>query len=1040
MRKTFAYSFCGLFITSAAVATTLYMDIGANSQCGGFCLENPGNGACCPSGSVMTSLDVSSDSVNNTVEGLYLDGVKLFDFDGTARALSTEEIATIRASHGSDAQSGTSVQLTKKEYDNGTQYVVFDENGEFAEYDAPQKGGVFCDHVKIMLYNGYNTDNPVKVYYKKGAGYYADPARTTQFNWSNAKITRNGYTLRGYFTSTWSSSTTGMGSYINNLSPYRTIGWAYIPWTNTVTAPVTSSDTIRLQGTNKVYSVKSCPNDGSTESSYPIVKLYAGWAQNCDDTTHCELKITGQSEYSSTPTRTVETNQKVSVTGKWLPGAVEYNQKGSCGTGYSLVGETTTPAKVYSQVSSQSLNFTVGTYALTCASDTPTKIKITYHNSANTTTIRTCNIDGTSTTQIPSNISGESIDAFAYTSGGTAVFTAGQNVDCKIGSGGFTSSGTSDDYYLVNLYPAAEAPTQPTMTQIQIKYTVTLDDGTDGGMGLGTTGTVCTNTATCNVGASVALKQSLSCSGETVSISKWARSNGTEISGFSAQCTEAALGPVTYNNGTYSVTLTGTLGGGTNSFICPQNIYTPSASQHITVSGPSQSNPPCTYTVSCANGYENLTGGSATVTCSDQQSCAALSFTGYACTATQTFTCPDAPSNWDTYGSVTRTVGTNSCTYTLNCNTDFNLYNRDDKISKPKTITCNDDNCTDTWLSNQLSNYSCKLNCPTVAEVNNELAGMDNLTVTGMTPWPDNNYAKCKYDIGCLNDYILNPQYSHTWSCGGDVACQIYNVVSGITSKFQCTAPTPTFTCPDPNDLQKPNVMTISAPTLDSSTQTCTYTLGCTSGYAIPMDSPYGSPQTISCTGDQCSTGQHLESLIDERQNHPLARCGKVWSTEACSATYAEGSNAAGTITTGWNSSDYNGTLCILNGTCDKLHCNPGTLGDKYCDGSMRLCGAGGGSESVTENCLQLVQNYANVSCSNDCPSLAKVNEFVLGNIEYAYAFTDTNHLGNQCAYLLECESGYTPSISYATCSKTNGCKLGSSDWVFPTCVYDYGY
>lgn len=559
MRKTFAYSFCGLFITSAAVATTLYMDIGANSQCGGFCFENPGNGACCPSGSVMTSLDVSSDSVNNTVEGLYLSGVKLFEYDGTARALSTDEISTIRSSYASAAQNGTAVQLTKKEYNNETQYIVFDDNGEFAQYNAPQKGSMFCDHVKIMLYNGYNSNNPIKVYYKYGAGYYADPARTTQFDWGTAKITRDGYTMRGYFTSTWSSSTTESGSYINNLNPYRTIGWAYIPWTNSVTAPVTSSDTIRLQGTNKVYSVNSCPDDGTSESNYPTVKLYAGWARNCDDSAHCELKITGQSEYNTNPTRTVETDQKVSVTGKWLPGAVEYNQKGSCGTGYSLVGETTTPAKVYSQVSNQSLNFTVGTYALTCASDLPTKIKITYHNSADTTAIRTCNIDGTSTTQIPTNVSGETIAAFAYTSGGTAVFTAGDSVDCKIGSGEFTQYTTSGDYYLVNLYPAASTPTPPTMTQIQIKYSVILDNGTDGGLGLGTSGTVCTQTDTCTVGQNVMIANSINCSGTNVPVSMWTVSGaGTNLVPTSANCTSDMLHP-TYNEGVYTSTLVGTI-------------------------------------------------------------------------------------------------------------------------------------------------------------------------------------------------------------------------------------------------------------------------------------------------------------------------------------------------------------------------------------------------------------------------------------------------------------------------------------------------
>ena len=44
MKKVLFYSFCGCFMTSAAVAMSLFMDVGTESQCGGFCLVNPGNG------------------------------------------------------------------------------------------------------------------------------------------------------------------------------------------------------------------------------------------------------------------------------------------------------------------------------------------------------------------------------------------------------------------------------------------------------------------------------------------------------------------------------------------------------------------------------------------------------------------------------------------------------------------------------------------------------------------------------------------------------------------------------------------------------------------------------------------------------------------------------------------------------------------------------------------------------------------------------------------------------------------------------------
>ncbi len=1059
MKKTFIYSFCGLFITSVAVARTLYMDVGSNTQCGGFCLVNPGDGACCPSASLVTKLNAqSSDSSTKTVEGFYLGGVKLADYDGALRTLSADEIATIRASAGTELSTGTAAQLTKQEYNkNTTQYVVFGENGEFTEYDNPQKSGTFCDHAKIILYKNDGTNASQTVYYKYGVGYFTDPARTSQFNPTSAKITRNGYTLRGWFTSTWDSSTTDKSSYIANYTPYRTIGHAFIPWANTVTAPVSSSDTLNWPGNNKAFSVTSCPDDKGTASSYPIVRLYAGWAKNCENDEYCELYISGQTPVTTLHngyvrntaggTRSWKLNDKSTIYGDWLPGGVDYAWKnqGVCpsGTQYTAESTTTISLSYPYPTTTNPVTQTLNTNKLGCESTTPTqptKIKLTYHGSA-ATSFDYCDIGGSNTITIKNAISSQQIEAVAYTQGGTPVFSAGQTVPCSVGNGGFATYTTDGEYYVVNLYPVA-APTTPETDTLQIKYTVMVptNSPTTGGL---TLSTMCTETQSCTKGQNVTLKSALTCSGETVTISKWTRANGTDINGFSTQCTEAALGTATYSNGVYTSTLTGTI-------------------------------------------------------------------------ATSTFTCPTVPS-WSQYGTVTRTPGTNSCTYTLNCNEHFELFTGNTQILlNSQTITCNGNDCTDAWLSGVLLNYSCRINLPTQDEVNNELSELDDhLRVIGVGKWPDGDYDKYLYNSACTDNYTLNPpsgnstiiagyrtasqvansirtnydcvapaptftcplksdfagmlpnhmliseptslsgnKCKYTLSCQGsdyslnpsspntvtctESQCTEAGVLALIENTYTCQA-NPTFTCPDPHDLQKPNNMTISRPTLDSSTQTCTYDLGCVSGYAIPIAPPYGSSsQTISCTGDQCRDGQYLQSLIDDRQNHPLARCGKVWSTEACSATYAEGANAAGTIRTYWNPSDYNGTMCVLTGQCDELHCEPGSLGDKYCNGTIRLCGAGGGSESTTEDCLELVQNYKSVSCSNDCPSLDKMNSKLDPNIEHFSRFSYRYQTATECQYEVECESGYI-SNGQAVCDRTQGCKLNGAGWSFPTCSYDYG-
>lgn len=85
--------------------------------------------------------------------------------------------------------------------------------------------------------------------------------------------------------------------------------------------------------------------------------------------------------------------------------------------------------------------------------------------------------------------------------------------------------------------------------KITIKYTFNMSDGESG------IGQLCTETATCTKGASVPLKSALTCSGESVAISKWTNGSINLTAGASVTCSESALGTAT--NGT--VTLTGTI-------------------------------------------------------------------------------------------------------------------------------------------------------------------------------------------------------------------------------------------------------------------------------------------------------------------------------------------------------------------------------------------------------------------------------------------------------------------------------------------------
>lgn len=538
--------------------------------------------------------------------------------------------------------------------------------------------------------------------------------------------------------------------------------------------------------------------------------------------------------------------------------------------------------------------------------------------------------------------------------------------------------------------------------------------------------------------------------------------------------------------------------------ICPDASDLQSgAPANITVTAGTHTTSQCKYTLSCPTHY-TLTGpnSNGAITCTGSD-CASV-INNYSCTAQSTFTCPEAPAFWVMGGTVTRSVGTNSCSYTLNCSDDFSLYSGDSQISKPKTITCNGDNCTDTWLSNQLSNYSCWYNCPpvsqigtwdangtigepvhisadhyicnyemtcndnfdlyrrysdgyldllgwhstytcnnfdcvsglsqlsseyncfvhcpTVAEVNTALAGMDNLTVTGMTQWPDNYYLLCSYYVACLNGYTLN--LPSGYGCEGG-ACRIDELVSNITSTFQCTAPTPQVTCPDVNDLTMPDGLQVTYSGTSSSGR-CMYTLSCTDGYADPNGL---GDRSIACGNDNVCSLNTLQNMIDSITSF---QCKKQMTQGQCSAQFTEGPSNAGTIT--GRLSEHN-TKCTFTANCDLLQCDPGDLtnGNAYCQGTTSC-------DNPTD-CVELVNKYASVSCTNnECPSISRLNSVIKPNINNVSTFrldASNPHSGAWCYYAISCDSGYNCSSSdtcNARCMDAN-CRLNHSWWQNLACT-----
>ena len=200
------------------------------------------------------------------------------------------------------------------------------------------------------------------------------------------------------------------------------------------------------------------------------------------------------------------------------------------------------------------LNTRLSAFTCSLSQTTPTRIMAYYHGSGSSSNPQYCTIgEANSIMPIPRYIGTERVYAFKYTNGAepNTIFIAGETAPCEVGSGGFTQYTVNGDLYVVDL-----TATQPPMTQIQIKYTVTLPEGYLGG---GLTSGVCTQTDTCTVGQNVMIADSINCSGTNVPVSMWAVSGaGTNLGPTPANCTSDMLHP-TYNEGVYTSTLVGTI-------------------------------------------------------------------------------------------------------------------------------------------------------------------------------------------------------------------------------------------------------------------------------------------------------------------------------------------------------------------------------------------------------------------------------------------------------------------------------------------------
>ena len=488
MRKTILYSLCGCLVTGTSVAVPIYIDLGENSSCPakqGMCAINPGPGYCCPANYVVTGINNSSASDSKIFGGVYTDnGMMLFDKDGSPvdpKEFTSEERSAVMESL--DKGGGETARLGKQEYNQGTQFWSFDENGDIVVSDqAPAKSGS-CDKVMIKFYGckeykdrGKTCGHTIPlteccksnqiveydpVYYKTGDGYFSDSNFTQRITTLNAP-TFSGHVFRGYFTTFWGSANTNISSYIAHYPPYRTIGHAIMART--------SSGGVELPSANWAAGWGSCGSSGMAS-----MKLYAGWAEECHDPEHCEVRITGsqspqpadllENGYvrdTSAGPRKWKFNLKDTpvITGDWLPGAVEYRWKGSCPSGVDSVGYTSISLPYPYGSSNPPITQELKTANLSCY--TPADITIKYSNSSGTTTIKHCT-DGEDYQIINPFSSTTTYYGFKYkglTSGNT-VFNVGTTVPCSVGTGGFTHYTETDGGYIVELEP---------VTRVNITY------------------------------------------------------------------------------------------------------------------------------------------------------------------------------------------------------------------------------------------------------------------------------------------------------------------------------------------------------------------------------------------------------------------------------------------------------------------------------------------------------------------------------------------------------------------------------------------
>ncbi|MBO7509403.1 MAG: hypothetical protein J6T57_03975 [Alphaproteobacteria bacterium] len=383
--KLLIYPFCGCFLTSAAVALTLFGDKG---YCGyDVCLNNPGPNTCCAPENRVTRLNIPKTSASKITGGFYMTAG-----NGEDVIVVTPDGQFDRYGMKLVLQTNGEKTAKKREYDSGTIFTTFtyDANGypsgTVVRSEQPPRGNA-CDEVEISLvectgysqtYQGqtiwdgdsqYACVHPTtrKIYYKTGLGYFSTPDYNPAHQYKdathpNAPLTLtppnqlDGYTFRGYFPSWWSRTITGTSSYIGPWTPYRTEEDAfYISWKD--------HNMDELYIVKPTWVVSSNIVSGATCGR---ISMFAGWAKNCEDPNHCELRVTGHDDEE---TRCIE---KTGICGSWYRGAVEYMWKGNaCADDEYGVGTTSiTHGYPYGGENPTVITQTLNTYQLGCQQQT----------------------------------------------------------------------------------------------------------------------------------------------------------------------------------------------------------------------------------------------------------------------------------------------------------------------------------------------------------------------------------------------------------------------------------------------------------------------------------------------------------------------------------------------------------------------------------------------------------------------------------------------------------------------------------------------